>query len=99
MVEPIKKDFTIDRDNIPFYEQKKIFNELGEERSSEFKDLEKIINPIKYKNEEISPKDFRNYQNLIEFFKDLRDGNINSTEVLKDQIIFKSDLGEIRKRK
>ena len=30
-------------------------------------------------------------------FKNLRDGNVNPREVLKDQINFKSDLGEIRK--
>ena len=51
----------------------------------------------KYKNERISPEDFRNYQNLIELFKDLRDGNINPNEVLKDQINFKSDLIKIKK--
>ena len=51
----------------------------------------------KYKTEGISPKGFRNYQNPIEVFKDLRDGNINPKEVWKDQIIFKSNLGEIKK--
>ena len=45
----------------------------------------------------ISPKDFRNYQNPIELFKDLRDGNIIPKEVLKNQISFKSDLEEIKK--
>ena len=49
-----------------------------------------------YKTEGLSPKDFRNYQNLIELFKDLRDGNINPKEVLKYQINLKSDLGEIK---
>ena len=43
----------------------------------------------KYKTEGRSPKDFRNYQNTIELFKNLRDGNINPKEVLKDQINFK----------
>ena len=43
----------------------------------------------KYKTEARSPKDFRNYQNPIELFKNLRDGNINPKEVLKDQINFK----------
>ena len=49
------------------------------------------------KMEEMSRKCFRNYQNPIELFKDLTDGNINPKEVLKDQINFKSDLGEIKK--
>ena len=47
--------------------------------------------------EEMSRKCFRNYQNPIELFKDLTDGNINTKEVLKDQINLKSDLGEIKK--
>ena len=82
-----KKDFNIDIDSIPFDKQRRIFNEIVEERSSKFKDLENRINPdnliYKYKNEEISPKIFRNYQNPIELFKDLRDGNIKPKEVLK----------------
>ena len=81
--------------------KRKIFNKLIEERSSGFKDLQKRINPnnliYNYKNERISPKDFRNYQNPIELFRDLRDGNINPNEVLKDQINFKSYLSEIKK--
>ena len=44
-------------------------------------------------------KGFSNYQNPIELLKDLRDGNINPKEVLKDQINYKSDLGGIRKKK
>ena len=44
-------------------------------------------------------KVFSNYQNPIELLKDLRDGNINPKEVLKDQINYKSDLGGIRKKK
>ena len=34
---------------------------------------------------------------MIELFKYLRDGNKNPKEVLKDQINFKSDLGEMKK--
>ena len=48
----------------------------------------------KYKTVGISPKDFRNYQNPIELFKDLRK---NPNEVLQDQINFKSDLGDMKK--
>ena len=53
----------------------------------------------RYKIEEISAKSFNNYQNLIDLFINLRDGNINSREVLKDQINFKSNLGEVKKGK
>ena len=97
----LKKDLNIDiwRQYTPL--KRKIFNELVEERSFEFKDLEKRINPDnlihKYKTEGISPKDFRNSQSLIELFKDLRDGNTDPKEALKDQINSKSGLGEINK--
>ena len=50
----------------------------------------------KYITEGMSLKDFSNYQNLIDLFKDLRDGNINPKEVVKNQINFKSDVGEIK---
>ena len=79
-----------------------MFNKLVEEKSSEFRNLEKRSNPddliYKHKTEGRILKDFRNCQNPIELFKDLRDGNINPKEVLRDQINFKSDLGEIKKK-
>ena len=53
----------------------------------------------KYKTEGVSPKDFSNHQNQIELFKNLRDGNINPKEVLKDQIKFKLDLGKMKCKK
>ena len=99
--ELIKKDFNIDRDSIPHEEQKKVFNELIVERSSEFHNLEKGINNLiyKYKTERKSPKDFSVYQNSINSYENLRDGNINPKEVLKNQINFKSDSSEIKKIK
>ena len=58
----------------------KKFNQILGERSSKLMNLEKN-NPdnsiYKYKTEGISAKIFRKYQNAIELFKDLRDGNIN----------------------
>ena len=78
-----------------------MFNKLVEEKSSEFRNLERRSNPDdliqKHKTEGRILKDFRNYQNPIELFKDLRDGNINPRQVLRDQINFKSDLSEIKK--
>ena len=100
--ELIKKNFNINKDSIPLEEQRNTFNELVEERSSEFMNLEKRINPdnliYMYKAEGISPKDFRNYWDSIRLFKDLRDGNVSQKKVLKDQINFKSDLTEIKKK-
>ena len=52
----------------------------------------------KWKTEERSLKDFSVYQNPIDLFKILKDGNKNPKEVRKNQINFKPDLGEIRKK-
>ena len=52
-----------------------------------------------YKTEGRSPKYFSNYQNLIDLFIDLRYGNINPKEVLKNQINFKADLDEKKKKR
>ena len=41
----------------------------------------------------------QNYDNPIELYKYLRDGHMNPKEVLEDQNNFKSDLGEMQKRK
>ena len=51
----------------------------------------------RYKTEGLSSKEFSGYHNLIDLFINLRDGNINPREVLKDQTNFKSDPGEIQK--
>ena len=42
--ELIKKGFNIDRDSMSYVEQKKVFNKVVRERSSEFYNLEKRIN-------------------------------------------------------
>ena len=85
--ELIKNNSNIETDSIPFEELKKKKNELVKGRSSGFWNLEKIINPdsliCKYKTEGISRKDFRNYQNPTELFKDLRGGGINRKDVFK----------------
>ena len=101
LINLLKKDFNIDRDSILDEEQKKKINELIGKSSFEFRNLEKRINPdnliYKYKTEGRSPKDFRNYQNLADLFKNLRDDNINPQEVLKNQNNLNSSLGKIKK--
>ena len=42
------------------------------------------------KTEGRSPEDISDYQNLIDLFIDLRDGNLNPREALRNQIDFKS---------
>ena len=49
---------------------------------------------MKFIEKKRTPKDFRNHQNLIELFKNLRDGKVNLRGVLKNQNNSKSDLGE-----
>ena len=75
--ELVKKDLNIERDDKPLEKQKKIFNQLVEERSFEFRNLEKRINRDnlidKYETKKRSPKDFIKYQNPIDLFKDLKD--------------------------
>ena len=55
--------------------------------------LKEKFNPnslvYEYKTEGRSPKDFSDYQNLIDLFIDLRNGNLNPRKVLKNQIAFK----------
>ena len=46
----------------------------------------------KYKTEGRSSKEFSNYQNLIDLFINLWDGNIDPKEVLKSQINFKNQI-------
>ena len=51
----------------------------------------------KYKNQGRNPKEFIDYQNMIDLFISFRDVNGNLQEVRKNQLEFKSDLGKIRK--
>ena len=67
----------------------------------EFQNLKNKISPnnlaYKYKTRGRSPKYFSDYQNLTDLFRHLRDGDVNGREKFKNQIDFKSDLGEIKK--
>ena len=80
---------------------KKKFNKLVEEDFYEFKNLKEKIDPnnliCNYKTEGKILRDFSNYQNPIDIFINLSDGNVNPREVLKNQIDFKSDIDEIKK--
>ena len=85
-----------------FNEKKETFNELIiESLLNELCDLQKRINSnnltYEYKTKGRSPKGFRNDENLIDSFKDLRDGNVNTRKVFKNQINFESDLDKIKK--
>ena len=70
------------------------------ERSVEFDDIrEKFdINKLIYnfKTKEKLPKDFRNYQVSLKLFENLKDGDVDPKEVLKNKLKFKSDLIKIK---
>ena len=71
-----------------YTKKKNLFNELIRERSSEFHNSKKRIDSDNliylHKTERRSLEYFKNDQNPMELFKDLRDGNINP----KDQVDF-----------
>ena len=50
-----------------------------------------------YKTKGKSAKGFSDYQNRIDLFINLRDGNVNLREPLRNQNYFKSDLGKIKR--
>ena len=95
-----KNDFNIDRSGVTHEKHKEIFNELVKERALEFFDIKDKIDPnnlvYTFKTDGNEPKDFRNYKTPLKLFEDLRDGNINSREELKNQERLKSDLSEIK---
>ena len=72
----IKNDFNIKRETIPLKQQKKIFNKFVEESLSHFLNLKKRINPDNliyvYNAAGRILKGFKNYQNPIKLFKNLR---------------------------
>ena len=76
--------------NLMNLKNKNIFNELVEERASEFQNLGKLINSdtliYKYKTEGRRSNVFRNYQNSVDLFKHIRAGYVSTDEVLRNQI-------------
>ena len=88
-----KNDFNIDRSGVPHEKQKEIFNRLVKERALEFSAIKDKIDPNNlidtFKTDGNKPKVFGNYQTPLKFFEDLRGGNINPKEVLKNQARFK----------
>ena len=73
---------------------------IVKERALQFSDIKDKIdsNNLVYvfKTGENEQKDFENYQMPLKLFEDLRDGEINPKEILKNQAMFKSDLSEIK---
>ena len=80
--------------------QEELFSRLVEERAHEFFDIKDNIDlnklVYKFKTGVNEPKDFTNYQIPWKLSEDLREGDINPKEVLKNQARFKLDLSEIK---
>ena len=80
--------------------QEELFSRLVEERAHEFVDIKDNIDlnklVYKFKTGVNEPKDFTNYQIPWKLSEDLREGDINPKEVLKNQARFKLDLSEIK---
>ena len=84
-----KNDFNIDRSGVLLDKQKEIFNDLVRERALEFSDIKDKIDPNNpvyvYSTGKRNPKGFGNYQMPLKLFEDLRDGEIDPKEILKNQ--------------
>ena len=78
------------RDGVPLEKEEEIFSKLLQEKAFEFNNLNDKINSneltYQFKTEGRSLKDSRDYQNPTELLKNLKDGNVNSKEVLKSEI-------------
>ena len=69
--------------------QKEIFNDLVRERALEFSDIKDKIDPNNlvyvYSTGKSNSEGFGNYQIPMKLFEDLRDGEIDPKEILKNQ--------------
>ena len=78
--------------------KKEIFNRLVGKRDHKLADIKDKIDLNKlvynFKTGANESKDFGNYQMPWKLFEDLRDGNINPKQVLKNQAKSKLDLSE-----
>ena len=73
--------------------QEEICNKLLAESASEFVGIKEKINPNKliyeFKTEGKISEKFRDYRMPLELFENLRDGDLNPKEVLKNQVTYK----------
>ena len=99
-VKTIKKYDHDDKDIPLILKQKEIFNELADERRKEIIDLNKNANrnDLVYRCKGNSPDErFDKYDNAIDLFNKILDGEIKLSDAKNDQIKFKSHLSEIKK--
>ena len=70
------------------------------EKALEFADVKDKIDPnnlvYSFKSSENEPKDFGNHHMQLKLIEDVKDGNMNPKEVLKNEARFELDLNEIK---
>ena len=70
------------------------------EKVLEFADVKDKIDPnnlvYSFKSSENEPKDFGNHHMQLKLIEDVKDGNMNPKEVLKNEARFELDLNEIK---
>ena len=97
----IIQKYAYDTEDTPLIsKQKKIFNELVNERLEKITDLDKNVNSydLIYRYKGNAPDlNFNEFDNALSLIDKIRDGKISLTDVKINQEKFKSYLGEIKK--
>ena len=96
------KNYTYDDEDTPLIlKQKEIFNKLVDERLEEITNLDKKVNSddliYRYKGNTADEK-FHKFDNVFSLLDKIRTGKISLAEAKNDQVKFKFNLGEIRRR-
>ena len=99
-VKTIKK-YDYDEEDTPLItKQKEIFNELANKRRDKITELDKKVNrdALVYRYKGKSPGEkFDKYDDALDLFNKIINGDIKLADVKNDQEIFKSHVGKIRK--
>ena len=96
------KNYTYDDEDTPLIlKQKEILNKLVDERLEEITNLDKKVNSddliYRYKGNTADEK-FHKFDNVFSLLDKIRTGKISLAEAKNDQVKFKFNLGEIRRR-
>ena len=95
------KKYTYDDENTPLIsKQKKIFNELADERLKKITELNKKVNYDNFLYEftgKTKDTDFNQFDHTFSFFNKIRDGKISLTNAKIDKENFNKDLNEAKR--
>ena len=100
-VKTVKKCTCDDEDNPSISKQKEIFNKLVDEGLDEITELVKKVNhdDLIYRCKGKNPDEtFDKFDNALNLINKIKNGEIKLDEAKNDQIKFKLNLGEIKKR-